>query len=44
MLFAEKMCVSETVIFRPWFVMFWVLAKGLGAAYPGEPPGMNDTA
>ena len=35
------MWVSEIAALRPWLVMFWVLAKALGAANPGEPPGMN---
>src|SRR5437016_14129005 len=36
---SEKMWVSDNETLRPWLVIFWVLAKALGSANPGEPPG-----
>ncbi len=41
---SEKMWVSESATLRPWLVMSCVLAKGLGSANPGEPPGTNEVA
>ena len=40
--FGETMWVSEIAALRPWFSIFWVLAKASGSAKPGEPPGRND--
>src|SRR5207245_3328983 len=39
MLRSEKMWVSDSAIFRPWLVMFWLLPKAFCSANPGEPPG-----
>src|ERR1700687_55642 len=36
---SEKMWVSDSETLRPWLVMSWELANGLGSAKPGEPPG-----
>src|SRR5882724_1290665 len=41
---SEKMWFSDMATFRPWLLMFWVLANAAASANPGEPPGTKELA